>query len=81
MRNLYKLIDKLIEMKYMVRFAAWPGGARSLAVYASPEQSEQYLYEGTLEEIERNVFKDFGHFLNPAPTVRSIPLPPGFKLQ
>jgi hypothetical protein len=71
MRDLYRAIDKAIELKHMVRFAAWPGGARSLGIYID---EDQYLYDGTIEEIESAVRKDLPHLLTPKPS-KLPPLP------
>lgn len=74
MRDLWKIIDALVENKYMVRFASWPGGARSLAVYKNEKQDKQWLYEAdSLGGLELALKKDFGHFIAAPPILPILP--------
>lgn len=87
MRDLYKIFDKVIEKKRMLRFSAHPGGHLSVGIYDNEKQSKQYLYEAkTLDELEKLLKKDFGHLIKPTVTMTNhpayiptpMPLPPGF---
>lgn len=75
-KDLYSVLDKVIERKWMVRFAAWPGGHRHIAIYDSEKQSKQHLYEAeSMEELEVAVLKDWKHLLTRVPP--GFPRPPG----
>ena len=73
MRDIYKIIDKLVLGKYMVRFNSFPGGTLNLSVHTyNPDLG--YLYGAeTLDELEAKLKVDFGHLIAPS----SLPLPPG----
>lgn len=77
MRDLWRLFEKCIEHKLMLRFSVHPGGARHVGIY---KDDEQYLYDGTLDEIEKQVLNDFIDILGPAPKppLGNLPTPPGF---
>lgn len=80
MRSLYKIMDRLYDFKIVVRFARIPGNF-NFSVYNY--EGKNYFYDApTFEELQTKVFTDFGHLVNPAPTVTSIPKPsfpvPGF---
>lgn len=73
--SIWKLIDTIVLAKHMVRFAAWPGGNRTLSIYVG---NKQHLYNGSFEEIEVAVLKDFGHLLStPKPSLPKLPPLPG----
>jgi hypothetical protein len=81
-RNLYRIFEKVIEKKWMLRHSVHPGGHISVAIYPNVEQYEQFLYEEkSFDELEKRVMKDFGYLLGaatPAPKPTGMPLPPGF---
>lgn len=88
MRDLWRLFEKCIEHKLMLRFSVHPGGAVHVAIYYN---DEQYLYDGKIEDIERSILCDFVEVFGPIvrsphvspraidiPGNSRIPLPPGF---
>lgn len=87
MRNLYKIFDKIMEKKFMLRFTAFPGGRLSVGVYDNEKQTRQKMYEtNSIEELEKMLMKDFKHLFSPsvgaayrdAVIIPPMPTPPGF---
>lgn len=80
MKDIWRILEACHRNKMMIRFAAWPGGSISVAIYNSPEQSEQFLYEGKngdLDAVGAEMMKDWKHLLS-SPHPLSPPPPPIF---
>ncbi len=75
MSDLWKTLEACIRAKMLVRFAALPGGNISIAIYNSPDESQQYLYEsktGDMDQLNHDVLKDWRHLLGSTTSFPSL---------
>lgn len=73
MKTIWEILEVCIKAKFMVRFAAWPGGHVSVAIHDNVQQTEQYMYEGTIDTVTEEMNEDFAEFVEGVGKVVSKP--------